>query len=121
MIGQSQSGTGKTAAFALTMLSRIDMDLKQPQVLTLCESTRKTGSLTKLCDGKAICIAPSRELALQNMSVIQRMGEYTPVECFHAGRDSVKRGMPRLTQQIIVGTPGTIIDVGLIATSLRRY
>lgn len=32
MIGQSQSGTGKTAAFALTMLSRIDMDLKQPQV-----------------------------------------------------------------------------------------
>lgn len=32
MIGQSQSGTGKTAAFALTMLSRIDMDLKAPQV-----------------------------------------------------------------------------------------
>lgn len=32
MIGQSQSGTGKTAAFALTMLSRIDMDLKKPQV-----------------------------------------------------------------------------------------
>lgn len=31
MIGQSQSGTGKTAAFALTMLSRIDMDLKAPQ------------------------------------------------------------------------------------------
>jgi ATP-dependent RNA helicase DDX19/DBP5 len=32
MIGQSQSGTGKTAAFALTMLSRVDMDIKQPQV-----------------------------------------------------------------------------------------
>lgn len=32
MIGQSQSGTGKTAAFALTMLSRVDMDLKAPQV-----------------------------------------------------------------------------------------
>ena len=32
MIGQSQSGTGKTAAFALTMLSRVDMDLKKPQV-----------------------------------------------------------------------------------------
>ena len=39
------------------------------------------------------------------------MGEYTPVECFHAGKDSVKKGMPKLTQQIIVGTPGTIIDV----------
>lgn len=45
------------------------------------------------------------------MSVVERMGEYTPVECFHAGRDSVKKGMPKLTQQIIVGTPGTIIDV----------
>ena len=45
------------------------------------------------------------------MSVVLRMGEYTPVECFHAGRDSVKRGMPKLTCQIVVGTPGTIIDV----------
>lgn len=60
---------------------------------------------------QAVCIAPSRELALQIISVVQRMGEYTPVECFHAGRDSVKRGMPKLQQQIVIGTPGTIIDV----------
>lgn len=60
---------------------------------------------------QAVCIAPSRELALQIISVVQRMGEYTPVECFHAGRDSVKRGMPKLHQQIVIGTPGTIIDV----------
>ncbi|KAM0755475.1 DEAD-domain-containing protein [Meredithblackwellia eburnea MCA 4105] len=90
MIGQSQSGTGKTAAFALTMLSRVDMDKKVPQ---------------------AICIAPSRELAIQILSVVQKMGEYTPVECFHAGRDTVKRGMPKLTAQIVIGTPGTIIDM----------
>lgn len=32
MIGQSQSGTGKTAAFTLTMLSRTDFDLSKPQV-----------------------------------------------------------------------------------------
>lgn len=32
MIGQSQSGTGKTAAFTLTMLSRTDFDLHKPQV-----------------------------------------------------------------------------------------
>jgi len=32
MIGQSQSGTGKTAAFVLTMLSRIDYELQAPQV-----------------------------------------------------------------------------------------
>ncbi|KAK4332207.1 ATP-dependent RNA helicase DBP5 [Rhodotorula toruloides] len=90
MIGQSQSGTGKTAAFALTMLSRIDMDLKVPQ---------------------AICIAPSRELAMQILSVVQKMGQYTPVECFFAGKDSWQRGMPKLTQQIVIGTPGTMIDM----------
>ena len=32
MIGQSQSGTGKTAAFVLTMLSRVDFNLEKPQV-----------------------------------------------------------------------------------------
>ncbi|GAA5896963.1 ATP-dependent RNA helicase DBP5 [Sporobolomyces salmoneus] len=90
MIGQSQSGTGKTAAFALTMLSRVDMDLKAPQ---------------------AICIAPSRELAIQILEVVRRMGEYTPVECFFAGKDAVKRGMPKVTAQIIIGTPGTVIDM----------
>ncbi|GAA6006424.1 hypothetical protein JCM10207_004929 [Rhodosporidiobolus poonsookiae] len=90
MIGQSQSGTGKTAAFALTMLSRVDMDLQAPQ---------------------AICIAPSRELAMQILSVVQRMGEYTPVKCFFAGKDSFKKGMPKLTGQIIIGTPGTMIDM----------
>jgi len=41
------------------------------------------------------------------------MGEYTPVECFFAGKDSVKRGMPKVTAQIIIGTPGTVIDVRL--------
>lgn len=50
---------------------------------------------------------------MQILSVVQRMGEYTPVECFFAGRDSVKRGMPKVTAQIIIGTPGTIIDVSM--------
>ena len=35
MIGQSQSGTGKTAAFVLTMLSRVDFNLDKPQVSVL--------------------------------------------------------------------------------------
>ena len=59
MIGQSQSGTGKTAAFVLTMLSRIDFSLNAPQ---------------------AICLTPSRELARQIMSVIADMGKFTPVQ-----------------------------------------
>ena len=49
MIGQSQSGTGKTAAFALTMLSRVDPKLNATQ---------------------AICLAPARELARQIMEVV---------------------------------------------------
>ncbi|SCZ90897.1 BZ3500_MvSof-1268-A1-R1_Chr1-3g02360 [Microbotryum saponariae] len=89
MIGQSQSGTGKTAAFALTMLSRIDMELRKPQ---------------------AICLSPARELALQTLTVVQRMGEYTPVECFAAVKDSFDRRMPPIQAQVIVGTPGTIMD-----------
>lgn len=117
MIGQSQSGTGKTAAFALTMLSRVDMDLKKPQVSRphglVRHPTRPELIGWWLSLLQAICIAPSRELAIQILSVVERMGEYTPVECFHAGRDSVKKGMPKLTQQIIVGTPGTIIDVSV--------
>lgn len=69
---------------------------------------------------QAICIAPSRELAMQILSVVQRMGEYTPVECFFAGKDSWTRGMPKLTQQVIIGTPGTMIDVRYTAALLSR-
>lgn len=89
-IGQSQSGTGKTAAFVLNMLSRVDPEVKQPQ---------------------AICVAPARELAMQIVDVVQKMGEYTQIEVFHAGKGTVQRGSPRLHQQIVVGTPGTIYDV----------
>lgn len=45
------------------------------------------------------------------MSVVEKMGEYTPVKAFHAGRDSYVKGMPKLEQQIVIGTPGTIIDL----------
>jgi ATP-dependent RNA helicase DDX19/DBP5 len=117
MIGQSQSGTGKTAAFALTMLSRVDMDLKAPQVRSPppFSPSRTVNNLPHYA--QAICIAPSRELAIQILNVVQRMGEYTPVECFFAGKDSVKKGMPKLTAQIVIGTPGTMIDVRSVSLS----
>ncbi|KAG8748098.1 RNA helicase required for poly(A+) mRNA export [Ceratobasidium sp. 414] len=88
MIGQSQSGTGKTAAFVLTMLSRVDLSSPTTQ---------------------AICLAPSRELARQIMSVVTEMGKFTTVTTGYAIKDS-----PRDTQtqaQIIVGTPGTMADM----------
>ncbi|KAI0685960.1 P-loop containing nucleoside triphosphate hydrolase protein [Cytidiella melzeri] len=90
MIGQSQSGTGKTAAFVLTMLSRIDFSKNMPQ---------------------AICLAPSRELARQIMSVVVAMGKFTPVQTEYAIKDHLPKGVSRVTAQVIVGTPGTTIDL----------
>jgi ATP-dependent RNA helicase DDX19/DBP5 len=90
LIGQSQSGTGKTAAFVLNILSRINLQDNNPQALIL---------------------APSRELARQIQGVIQTMGQFmqgllvTP-----AIPDPSKRGQ-KLEGQVIVGTPGTVIDV----------
>lgn len=58
---------------------------------------------------------------MQILQVVQRMGEYTPVECFFAGKDSWTKGMPKLTQQVIIGTPGTMIDVSLFVRRLSTH
>ncbi|KAJ8072280.1 RNA helicase required for poly(A+) mRNA export [Marasmius tenuissimus] len=90
MIGQSQSGTGKTAAFVLTMLSRIDYSINKPQ---------------------ALCLAPSRELARQIMSVVINMGKFTQVQTEYAIKENLPRSATHVTAQIIVGTPGTMYDL----------
>ncbi|KAH9481297.1 RNA helicase required for poly(A+) mRNA export [Psilocybe cubensis] len=90
MIGQSQSGTGKTAAFVLTMLSRVDYNLHKPQ---------------------ALCLAPSRELARQIMSVVTAMGKFTSVQTEYAIKDNLPKDATNITAQIIVGTPGTMMDL----------
>ena len=89
MIGQSQSGTGKTAAFVLTMLSRIAYEKNVVQ---------------------AICLAPTRELARQIVDVVKEMGKFTPVKVTLAVKDAVQRG-EQLKDHIIVGTPGTVMDL----------
>ncbi|KAJ1867735.1 RNA helicase required for poly(A+) mRNA export [Coemansia sp. RSA 989] len=89
MIGQSQSGTGKTAAFVLTMLSRVDYDINRPQ---------------------ALCLAPSRELARQIMEVVEQMGKYTPMKTKYAIKDSVQKG-ETIDAHIVIGTPGTVSDL----------
>ncbi|KAH8823006.1 P-loop containing nucleoside triphosphate hydrolase protein [Flagelloscypha sp. PMI_526] len=90
MIGQSQSGTGKTAAFVLTMLSRIDFSRNSTQ---------------------AICLAPSRELARQIMSVVVEMGKFTNVQTEYAIKENLPKEATRITAHIVVGTPGTAIDL----------
>ncbi|CCC70948.1 hypothetical protein NCAS_0G00610 [Naumovozyma castellii] len=89
MIAQSQSGTGKTAAFSLAMLSRVNVDEEIPQ---------------------AICLAPSRELARQTMEVVQDMGKFTKISTQLIVPDSFERNT-RINAQIVVGTPGTVLDL----------
>lgn len=95
MIGQSQSGTGKTAAFVLNILSRLDY------------------SPSMINTPQALVLAPSRELARQILGVIQIMGSFVvgltagvaiPTEAANRNRDGLK-------VQIVVGTPGTTMDM----------
>lgn len=91
MIAQSQSGTGKTAAFVLTVLSRVDFSQPtQPQALLL---------------------APSRELARQIQGVIQTVGQFCEnlvVETAIPGSISRTTGVKA---SVVVGTPGTVMDL----------
>lgn len=90
LIAQSQSGTGKTAAFSLAMLSHVNTANKWTQCL---------------------CISPTYELALQIGQVIEQMGKFYPdVKLAYAIRgNKVERGI-KLQEQIIIGTPGTVLD-----------
>lgn len=90
MIGQSQSGTGKTAAFVLNMLARCDISVRAPQGLVL---------------------APSRELARQIIGVVTLMSQFIPN--FTVGQavpDPAARNK-QIEGHIIVGTPGTVRDL----------
>ncbi|KAB0340323.1 hypothetical protein FD754_023231, partial [Muntiacus muntjak] len=90
LIAQSQSGTGKTAAFVLAMLSRVNALKLFPQCL---------------------CLAPTYELALQTGRVVERMGKFcVDVQVMYAIRGNrIPRGTD-VTKQIVIGTPGTVLD-----------
>ena len=93
VVGEAQTGTGKTAAFALPILSRLDLQQKDPQVLVL---------------------APTRELAIQVSEAFQKYAHH--MKGFHVlpiygGQDyavqirALKRGV-----HVAVGTPGRVMD-----------
>jgi len=91
MIAQSQSGTGKTAAFVITILSRLDY--------------------TKPDMPQALCLAPSRELARQIEGVVRSIGQFVPGLTIQAAvPGAVERGAP-VKAMVIVGTPGTTMDL----------
>ena len=93
LLGQAQTGTGKTAAFALPLLARINLEARHPQVLVL---------------------APTRELAIQVSEAFQRYAACTPglhVLPLYGGSDfrdqihKLRRGV-----HVVVGTPGRVMD-----------
>jgi ATP-dependent RNA helicase DeaD len=93
VIGQAQTGTGKTAAFAIPIIDLVDADFNKPQAIILC---------------------PTRELAVQVEGEIQKLAK------FHRGINSVaiyggesidkQIRVLRKGVQIVVGTPGRVQD-----------
>lgn len=93
IIGQAQTGTGKTASFGIPMIEAIDKKCNGIQGLVLC---------------------PTRELAIQAAEEIKKMSKYMPhvgVVAIYGGQD-IGRQFRLLRGQvnIIVGTPGRIMD-----------
>ncbi|OZG71624.1 ATP-dependent RNA helicase [Hahella sp. CCB-MM4] len=93
ILGVAQTGTGKTAAFALPLLNRLDPSINSPQIIVL---------------------APTRELAIQVAEAFKSYSKYLPefsVLPIYGGQDmrgqlrSLKRGV-----QVVVGTPGRVLD-----------
>ncbi|MFW6036036.1 MAG: DEAD/DEAH box helicase [Halothermotrichaceae bacterium] len=93
VIGQAQTGTGKTAAFSIPLLEKINSENKSPQAIILC---------------------PTRELAIQVSEELKRLAKYKrnlytlPVY----GGQSINRQIKALKKgvQIIIGTPGRVMD-----------
>jgi ATP-dependent RNA helicase DeaD len=92
-IGQSQTGTGKTASFCLPMIEKIDKSSKKIQAVVLC---------------------PTRELANQVTHALRRYLKYEDnIKCMAIyGGESIERQILGLKKgvQIVVGTPGRIMD-----------
>jgi ATP-dependent RNA helicase DeaD len=93
LIGQAQTGTGKTAAFAIPIIDLVDPDFNKPQAIILC---------------------PTRELAVQVEGEIQKLAKYhrkiNSVAIY--GGESIDRQIRVLKKgvQIVVGTPGRVQD-----------
>lgn len=93
IIGQAQTGTGKTAAFGIPLLQRVDPKKKKLQAIALC---------------------PTRELAIQVAEEVRKLAKYMhgiKVLPIYGGQDIVKqiRSLKDGTQ-IIIGTPGRVMD-----------
>jgi ATP-dependent RNA helicase DeaD len=93
VVGLAQTGTGKTAAFAIPILSKIDVTSKATQALVL---------------------APTRELALQVAEAFSRYGAHLPkvnvLPIYGGSSYTVQLAGLKRGAQVVVGTPGRVID-----------
>jgi ATP-dependent RNA helicase DeaD len=92
VIGQAQTGTGKTAAFGIPILERVDP--KQPHV-------------------QSIILAPTRELAIQVSEELRKIGRKKRVKTLPVyGGQSIGRQIKALQQgvHVVIGTPGRLLD-----------
>ncbi len=93
VIGQAQTGTGKTAAFGIPLLQKIDPKNKKLQAIVLC---------------------PTRELAIQVAEEIRKLAKYMhsiKVLPIYGGQDIVKQIRSlKSGVQIVIGTPGRVMD-----------
>jgi len=93
LIGQAQTGTGKTASFVIPILERINLNQIKPQALILC---------------------PTRELAVQVSQDLQSIGKYTKVRTvtiYGGASIDVQINLLNTGVHVIVGTPGRILDI----------
>ena len=94
IVGHSQTGTGKTAAFGLPLLDRIDYSNQNIQSIVIC---------------------PTRELAVQVKTEIDLMGRYLPklktVAIYGGEAVGIQIRSLKYKPQVIIGTPGRIIDL----------
>ena len=93
IIGQAQTGTGKTAAFGIPLVEKLDVEDKSVQALVLC---------------------PTRELALQTAGEIMKLSRHRPgtrVTPVYGGQP-IERQLRALSAgtQVVVGTPGRVMD-----------
>src|SRR5436190_24241247 len=93
VIGQAQTGTGKTAAFGLPLLEYVDLEQEEVQ---------------------AIVVTPTRELCIQVTQALRAYGERRGVQvvaCF--GGAPIRNQIAQLNQgaQVVVGTPGRVMDL----------
>ncbi len=93
LVVKAKTGSGKTAAYAIPLVDKIDVEISGP---------------------KALVLTPTRELAVQVYEEIQAIGRYKKIRSLVVyGKQSITKQINQLKQRvhIVVGTPGRVIDL----------